>query len=89
MKASTPSFSYTDFLNTEGPGRKLTHLKPDGTIFSQGTAADSVFYLIHGRAKLTVVSKGGKEATITLLTAGEFVGEEALVGPGGHRHNEL
>ena len=30
--------------------------------------ADSIFYLQKGRAKLTVVSKNGKEATITLIS---------------------
>jgi hypothetical protein len=64
---SDPKLSYTDFLNTEGPGRKLIHLKPGGVFFSQGTESNCVFYLISGRAKLTVVSAAGKEATITLL----------------------
>ena len=44
-----------------------------------------MFYLQTGRAKLTVVSAAGKEATITLLAAGEFVGEECMVGPIGMR----
>ena len=47
-------------------------------LFVQGDVADSVFYLQKGRAKLTVVSNTGKEATITLLAPGEFVGEEAV-----------
>src|ERR1019366_7722689 len=38
-----------------------------------------------GRAKLTVVSQDGKEATIACLPAGEFVGEESLANLGG-RH---
>jgi CRP/FNR family cyclic AMP-dependent transcriptional regulator len=80
-----PNFSHTDFLNAEGPGRKLVHLKPGGVFFSQGTASSSVFYLSAGRAKLTVLSQAGKEATITLMTAGEFVGEEAIAGAGGRR----
>jgi CRP-like cAMP-binding protein len=42
--------------------------------------ADCVYYIQSGRAKLTVVSTAGKEATITLLGAGDFVGEDALVG---------
>ncbi|MGD0097756.1 MAG: Crp/Fnr family transcriptional regulator [Terracidiphilus sp.] len=53
-------------------------MKPKQTFFCQGDKADSVFYLQRGRAKLTVVSQTGKEATITLLGAGEFVGEESL-----------
>jgi CRP-like cAMP-binding protein len=48
--------------------------------FSQGSPADAVFYLQKGRAKLTVVSKTGKEATITLIATGSFIGEEAVSG---------
>ena len=51
----------------------------------QGDVADSVFYLQKGRAKLTVVSHTGKEATITLLAPGEFVGEEAVAAVVGNR----
>ncbi len=80
-----PSFSYTDFLSTEGAGRKLVHLKAAGIFFSQGTESNSVFYLAAGRAKLTVVSKAGKEATITLLVVGDFIGEESIAGAGGLR----
>jgi CRP/FNR family cyclic AMP-dependent transcriptional regulator len=80
-----PNFSHTNFLNTEGPGRKIIHLRPAGILFSQGTESSCVFYLASGRAKLTVVSAGGKEATITLLVAGDFVGEESMAGTGGLR----
>ena len=53
--------------------------------FSQGDPADSIFYLQEGRAKLTVVSTTGKEATVTLLSAGDFVGEESLAAVAGLR----
>jgi CRP-like cAMP-binding protein len=79
------SFSPGDFLANVGLGRKIVELKPGKTFFSQGDAADSVFYLQKGRAKLTVVSQGGKEATITQLTDGDFVGEECLAGMVGLR----
>lgn len=78
-------FSSEVFLKEEGPSRKLTHVKPGGVFFSQGTHSDCVYYLMLGRAKLTVVSKGGKEATITLLSVGDFIGEEAIAGAGGAR----
>jgi CRP-like cAMP-binding protein len=68
------------FLATEGPGRHILRHTPRQVFFSQGTPADSVFYLQSGRAKLTVVSKRGKEATVTMLTAGDFFGEEAMAG---------
>jgi len=55
------------------------------TFFAQGSAADSIFFLQKGRAKLTVVSKAGKEATITLLSAGDFIGEESIVAVVGLR----
>jgi len=74
------NFDTDTFLKTEGPHRKLVHVKPGGVFFSQGTDSNCVYYLIAGRAKLTVVSKGGKEATITLITAGEFIGEDAISG---------
>jgi CRP-like cAMP-binding protein len=60
-------------------------LVPKEAFFSQGHLANSIFYLQKGRAKLTVVSKNGKEATITLLSAGDFVGEESLASGAGQR----
>lgn len=71
-------FNVEIFLTTAGPGRRLIALKPRGIAFTQGEAADSVFFLQAGRAELTVVSKRGKEATVTLLVAGNFFGEEAM-----------
>jgi CRP-like cAMP-binding protein len=79
------AFSVDDFLAKAGLGKKIVQLKPKHVFFSQGTLADSIFYLQKGRAKLTVVSEKGKEATITLLGAGDFVGEESLASDGGLR----
>lgn len=71
-------FDPTTFLANPGLGRIIVELKPKQAFFCQGDAADSVFYLQKGRARVTVVSKNGKEATITLLSASDFVGEESL-----------
>jgi CRP/FNR family transcriptional regulator, cyclic AMP receptor protein len=73
-----PRFDSTVFLANAGLGRVIVELKPKQTFFCQGDSADSVFYLQKGRARVTVASQNGKEATITLLTAGDFVGEESL-----------
>ncbi len=54
-------------------------------LFRQGEAADVVYFLQEGHVKLTVLSKGGKEATIGILNAGDFVGEEAISGAVGIR----
>src|SRR5213076_2461950 len=50
------------------------------TIFTQGDEADAVFYVQKGKVKLTVVSKTGKEATIGILSEGNFFGEGSLAG---------
>ena len=44
-----------------------------------------MFYLQRGRAKVTVVSQRGKEATLTLLSTGDFVGESTLAAIPGLR----
>ena len=72
------------FLAKAGVGRKVLRLKAKAAIFSQGDKANAVFYIQSGRAKLTVVSEAGRQATITLLSTGDFVGEEsvaAVIGP--------
>jgi CRP-like cAMP-binding protein len=79
------AFDAVDFLAKAGLGRRIVQLKPGETFFAQGHSADSIFYLQRGRAKLTVVSGTGKEATITLLATGDFVGEESLASVGGQR----
>jgi CRP-like cAMP-binding protein len=78
-------FDAAAFLTSAGLGRRIVRLNARRVFFSQGNPADSVFYLQKGRAKLTVVSKNGKEATITLLSAGDFVGEESIAGAVGLR----
>jgi CRP-like cAMP-binding protein len=80
-----PKFDLATFLAHAGLGRQIARFAPKDTFFIQGDTADSVFYLQRGRAKLTVVSKAGKEATITLLGEGDFVGEGALSTENGMR----
>jgi CRP/FNR family cyclic AMP-dependent transcriptional regulator len=79
------NFDPTEFLAKAGLGRTLSQVQPKETFFSQGDAADSVFYLQKGRAKITVVSGAGKEATLTLLSAGDFIGEESITAVAGLR----
>ena len=81
----TTTFDPAAFLANAGLGRRIVQVKAKQSFFSQGSTADSIFYLQKGRAKLTVVSTNGKEATITLLTAGDFVGEESIAGAVGLR----
>lgn len=83
--SSTEHFDIAAFLTGAGLGRTIIRLKSGQSFFAQGEAALFVFYLQVGSAKLTVVSKRGKEATIMLLKAGDFIGEEAIAGVVGLR----
>jgi CRP/FNR family cyclic AMP-dependent transcriptional regulator len=75
---ATVAFDPAVFLATAGLGRRIVEIPSKGLFFSQGDPAKHVFYIQTGRAKLTVVSGAGKEATITLLSGGDFVGEESV-----------
>jgi CRP-like cAMP-binding protein len=68
------------FLATIGEGRKVVAFPRNQTIFAQGDAADAVFYIQKGKVQLTVVSKIGKEATLGILSEGDFFGEGGLAG---------
>src|SRR5580658_8244076 len=69
------------YLAAAGPGRVILRIKARQVFCFQGRPADCLFYIQVGRAKLTVVSKGGKEATVTLVAPGDFFGEECMAGP--------
>ena len=85
VEPEKPGFDTNAFLAHAGLGRRIIQFASKDSFFSQGDPADSIFYLQNGRAKVTVVSTSGKEATITLLAAGDFVGEEALAAMPGLR----
>jgi CRP-like cAMP-binding protein len=78
--ATKQRFDPRIFLATIGEGRKSVTVAKRQGIFTQGDAADAVFYIQKGKVRLTVVSKVGKEATIGILGDGNFFGEGALAG---------
>ena len=71
-------FDPAAFLAKAGLGRAILHLVTKERAFSQGDTAESIFYIQSGRVRLNVIAKTGKEATIALLGAGEFCGEECI-----------
>jgi CRP/FNR family cyclic AMP-dependent transcriptional regulator len=73
-------FNPKEFLATIGEGRKVMSFPKKQTIFAQGDVADEVFYIQEGKVRLTVVSKVGKEATLGILSQGDFFGEGVLAG---------
>ena len=85
MKLPAPNrkpreFNPRTFLATIGDGRKMLVVAKKKTIFAQGDAADAVFYVQKGKVILTVVSTAGKEATIGIVSEGNFFGEGSLAG---------
>jgi CRP/FNR family cyclic AMP-dependent transcriptional regulator len=61
-------------------GKSEAVYQRDQVVYSQGEAADSVFYVQSGKVKVTVVSEEGKEAVVAILLPGSFCGEECLTG---------
>lgn len=77
---ASKTFDPEIYLAKAGVGRTMSKVKKNEVIFTQGTAADSVFYIQKGKVKVTVVSGQGKEAVVAMLDAGEFCGEGCLTG---------
>ena len=69
------------FLARAGLGRKILGLKKNEVAYAQGDPADAIFYVQTGQLRVTVISANGKEATIALVSAGEFLGENCMVSP--------
>ena len=74
----TDQFDPEAILRETGLGRTIVELKKNQALFTQGDAADAVFYIQTGTIKLTVLSPQGKEATLSLLEPGNFVGEQCV-----------
>jgi len=75
-----PGFAPQAFLAKADGGRTISQYQKDQTVFSQGEAADAVFYIQQGKIKITVVSEQGREAVVAILGTGDFFGEGCLVG---------
>jgi CRP-like cAMP-binding protein len=74
------SFDPRAFLERPGAGKKVARYAKNEKIFSQGDAADSVFFIRKGRVKITVLSEHGKEAVVGIFSEGQFFGEACLEG---------
>ena len=74
------SFNAQAFLDSAGAAREIVAYRRSETIFSQGDAGDSVFYIQKGGVRLSVISKIGREAIVAMLGPGDFCGEGGLSG---------
>ena len=73
-----PNFDPRIFLSTIGDGRQIVSFRKKQIIFAQGDATDAVFVVQKGKVRLSAKSKGGKEATLAILSDKDFVGEDCL-----------
>jgi CRP-like cAMP-binding protein len=79
-RKSDPTFDPKVFLANADGGRTIARYGTGQTVFMQGEPADSVFYVMEGKVKVTVVSEQGKEAIVAILGPDEFCGEGCLAG---------
>ena len=54
--------------------------KKKAIIFAQGDASDGLFFIQHGKVRLSVKSEGGKKATLLILGEEDFFGEGGFAG---------
>jgi CRP/FNR family cyclic AMP-dependent transcriptional regulator len=78
-KNSDTVFDPEAFLARAGLGKVALKLKKNETAYAQGDTADAIFYVQTGQLRVTVTSTNGKEATLALVGAGEFLGEDCMV----------
>ena len=73
-------FNPKTILSGAGDGSTIQQCRKHQVLFTQGDAANAVFYIVEGWVKLTVVSTQGKEAVVAMLEGGDFFGEACLAG---------
>ena len=62
------------------PGALAVAFLSEQVIFAQGDKDGAVFYIQEGKVRLTVTSKFGKQATLSILSDGAFFGDGGLAG---------
>ena len=73
-------FDALAFLKSAGAARRVATYQKGKVVFSQGQSSDTVFYVQKGAIKISVLSRGGKEAVVAMLGPDDFFGEGALTG---------
>lgn len=71
-------FDYQTFV-AKFDGATIASYPDRQVIYTQGDPADTLYYIISGIAKISVISEHGKEGVVAMLRNGEFFGEGCLV----------
>ena len=74
-----PPCDFGDLLGRIGTQKTTREYRDKEEIFSQGDAANAMYYIESGHIKLTVASKSGKKAILAILGKGDFFGENCLL----------
>jgi Cyclic nucleotide-binding domain len=80
METTINQPSDVEALFSKADGIKTVYFRKNQQVFLQGDISRSIFYIVEGAIKLTVLSTRGKEALVAVLHEGEFFGESC--GPG-------
>lgn len=78
-----PLFDQKSFYAKFG-GVSTANYQTKQAVYAQGAAADSIFFVQHGKVKLTRAAESGKQAVIAMLGTGEFCGTDCLSGHRTH-----
>jgi CRP/FNR family transcriptional regulator, cyclic AMP receptor protein len=80
MPDKSEVFDPKEFLAKLGEGKTILEFRKGDVVFTQGDAADTIFYIQKGRVKVVVVSEQGKEAVVGIVGPGQFFGEGCMNG---------
>lgn len=73
-------FNARNILAAMGDGVTTVAFTGKQNVYAQGDPTDAIFYIQQGSIRLNVVSKFGKEVTLSLLSEGAFFGDGGLAG---------
>lgn len=79
IDASRP-VDWASFLAPIVRGKTVCEYGANQSVFMQGSAADSLLFIVAGKVKLAVSSQEGREAIVATLGPDEFFGEGCLAG---------
>lgn len=71
---------WTGLLARVSKGTTVLRYADNAPIFLQGQPADSLYFLMRGKVRLSVATQEGKEAIVATLSPGKFFGEGCLAG---------
>jgi CRP/FNR family transcriptional regulator, cyclic AMP receptor protein len=58
---------------------KRVHFPKDAVVFFENAPGDSLFVIVEGRVRVTILGDDGREIILSLLGPGDFFGELALI----------